>query len=326
DELLLGGASDLVDLTIGGHVQPTVAGFGAARRLDVRAVRGSADIEATVEIWGHANFDDSRLPALRLGALRGLGKLWAVRGVQDLAASWRVEGHWAGEPAPLRSLGGWSSTRVGVPITFSRRLELLTTSALHLVGVDQPVKVTVDGREPVTVHRENPWVLLPAAFISEVSVTLPHHPSGAGLHAELLSLYPVTDWTCTIQNDELLTDFAIHEAATTESELPLTLEPGQEVWLDVDVPASDEGRLLRLDGTQVRATAWAGGECLGRIWIGDRARFSGGDPDVLWLPAGWSGLTLLVRGLAGSGTPVLRTLRLGASTSRGGHGAAADIP
>jgi beta-galactosidase len=325
DELLLVGASDLVDLSIAGVVQPTIAGFGAAQRLDTRAVQGTADLEATVEIWGHANFDDPRLPALRLGALRGLGRLWKVRGVQDLAASWTVQGHWASEPAPLRSLGGWSSTRVGVPITYARRLELTTTSALHLSGVDQPVRVSVDGGEPVTVHRENPWVMLPAAFVSEVSVTLIHHPSGAGLHAELLSLAPVTDWTCTVQNDEQLTDFAIHEAETTDSELPLTLEPGQEVWLDVDLPASDEGRLLRLDGTQVRVTAWAGGECLGRIWTGDRARFSGGDPDVLWLPAGWSGLTLLVRGLAGSGTPVLRTLRLGASTSRGGRGAAADV-
>jgi hypothetical protein len=236
-----------------------------------------------------------------------------------------VQGHWAGEPAPLRSLGGWSSTRVGVPITYSRQLRLTTTSALHLAGVDQPVRVTIDGGEPITVHRENPWVMLPAAFVSEVSITLPHHPSGEGLHAELLSLAPVTDWTCTVQNDELLTGFATHEAPATDIDLPLTLEPGQEAWLDVDLPACDEGRLLRLDGTQVRVTAWAGGECLGRIWIGDRPRFSGGDPDVVWLPAGWSGLTLLVRGLAGSSTPVLRTLRLGASTSRGGQGAAADV-
>ncbi|GAA0949542.1 hypothetical protein GCM10009554_48330 [Kribbella koreensis] len=325
DELLLIGASDLVDLSIAGLAQPTIAGFGAIHRLDVRAVEGTADLEATVEIWGHANFDDARLPALRLGSLRGLGRLWKVRGVQDLAASWTVEGHWAGQPAPLRSLGGWSSTRVGVPITYSRRLALTTTSALHLIGVDQPVRVSVDGGEPVTVHRENPWVMLPAAFVSEVSVTLIHHPGGAGLHAELLSLAPVTDWTCAVQNDELLTDFAIHEAETTDLELPLSLEPGHEVWLDVDVPAGDEERLLRLDGMQIRVTAWAGGECLGRIWTGDRARFSGGDPDVLWLPAGWSGLTLLVRGLAGSGTPVLRTLQLGASTSRGGRGAAADV-
>ena len=325
DELLLVGACDLVDLSIAGRARPTIADFGAARRLDVRAESGPSSIGATVEIWGHPNFDDSRLPALRLGAVRGLGRLFAVRGVQDVAASWTVEGHWAGEPAPLRSLGGWSSTRVGVPITYSRQLRLTSTSALHLLGVDQPVTVTVDGGEPITVHRENPWVMLPATFISEVSVTMTHHPSGAGLHAELLSLAPVTDWTCTVQDDELLTGFANRDAATTGIELPLALEPGQEVWLDVDVPAIDEGQLLTLDATQVRVTAWAGGECLGRTWIGDRPRFSGGDPDLLWIPAGWSGLTLLVRGVAGPGHPELRRLQLDRTDSGGGNDAAANV-
>lgn len=324
DELLLVGACDFVDLSIGGQVQPTIAGFGATRRIDVRAASGRSSIHATVETWGHANFDDSRLPALRLGALRGLGTLWTVHGVRDLDSSWNVDGHWAGEPTPLRSLGGWSSTRVGVPITYSRRLELPGMAALHLRGVDQPISVTLDEGEPTTVHRENPWVMLPAGT-SRVSVTLPHHPSGGGLHAELLSLQPVTDWTCTVQDDELLTAFAAREAATADIELPLTLEPGQEVWLDVDLPAGDEDCLVRLDASQLRVTGWAAGECLGRIWAGDRPRFSGGDPDVLWVPAGWSGLTLLLRGVGGPGIPELRRLRLGPSRSRGGNGAEADV-
>ncbi|MEU0096707.1 beta-galactosidase [Kribbella sp. NPDC006257] len=324
DELLLVGACDLVDLSIADEVLPTIAGFGATRRIDVHAVQGPTVIHATVETWGHANFDDSRLPSLRLGSLRGLGTLWAVEKVQSLNASWLVEGHWAGQPAPLRSLGGWSSTRVGVPITYTRRLEPAGTSALRLLGVEQPIAVTVGSGEPVTVHQENSWVMLPAGT-SQVSVTLPHHPSGGGLHAELLTLRPVTDWACTVQDDELLTAHASRADSTTEIDLPLTLEPGEEVWLDVDLPAGDEDCLVRLDGSQLRVTGWAAGECLGRIWAGDRARFSGGDPDVLWVPAGWSGLTLLVRGVAGAARPELRRLSLGPSSTRGGNGAAADV-
>lgn len=324
DELLLVGAADLVDLSIAGRVQPTIADFGATRRLDVRARQGRSSILATVETWGHANFDDTRLPALRLGALRGLGTLWTVQSVRDLDALWTVDGHWAGEPTPIRSLGGWSSTRGGVPITYSRRLELPTTSALHLRGVDEPVRVAVDGGEPAAVHQENPWLMLPAGT-HEVSITLPHHPSGGGLHAELLGLSPVTDWTCTVQDDELLTAYAGREAAGTDIVLPLTLEPGQEVWLDVDLPADGEGRMLRLDGSQLRVTGWAAGECLGRIWAGDRPKFSGGNPDVLWVPPGWSGLTLLLRAVAGPGNPELRRLRLVPSRTRGGKGAATDV-
>ncbi|MGW1030231.1 beta-galactosidase [Streptomyces sp. NPDC002577] len=309
DELLLVGAADIVDLSIAGHVQPTIAGFGAAQRIDVHDVTGSAGIEAVVEIWGHANFDDVRLPALRLGALRGLGTLWTVRDVADLSALWTVSGHWAGVPAPTRELGGWSSTRVGIPVTYTRRIQSTTVSALHLKGVVEPVRVTVDEGEPSTVHAENPWILLPAGT-RQISITMPHHPSGGGLRAELLSLEQVTDWSCATQDDDLLTRFAAEPGPAQDIRLPLTLKPGEEAWLDVDLPPSDGGLLVRLDGSQIRVTGWTDGECVGRIWVGDRPAFSGGDPDALWVPAGWSGLTLLVRGIEGQGDPELRTLRL----------------
>ncbi|MEJ1105850.1 MULTISPECIES: beta-galactosidase [unclassified Kribbella] len=306
DELLLVGASDIVDLSVGGRVQ-TLAGFGATERIDVRELTG--DIHATVEIWGHANFDDARLPSLKLGALRGLGTLWTIVDTEDFSALWTVEGHWAGEPAPLRSLTGWSSTRVGTPITYTRRVDSVSTTALHLEGVHEPVSVTVGDGQPITVHTENPWVLMPAGT-KQVSVTVPHHPSGGGLRAELLSLQPVTDWTCAVQDDELLTAFALQDGSATEIELPLSLEPGEEAWLDVELPTLQNGSVVRPVGTQVRVTGWASGECIGRVWTGQRPAFSGGDPDVLWIPPGWSGLTLLVRGVEGPGTPELQTLRI----------------
>ncbi|MFF6873870.1 beta-galactosidase [Streptomyces sp. NPDC012474] len=342
DELLLVGAADIVDLSVAGRVRPTIAGFGATRRIDVREATGSADVEAVVEIWGHANFDDARLPALRLGALRGLGTLWTVRERADVSALWSVHGHWAGRPAPLRELGGWSSTRVGLPVTYTRVIRSATAAALHLKGVVEPVRVTVTDGEPHTVttthephtvdtahephtvdtahephtvhtvHAEDPWVPLPAGT-HRISVTLPHHPSGGGLRAELLALDPVTDWTCSAQDDDLLTGFATEAAPGQEVLLPLALAPGEEAWLDVDLPTTHDGLLLRPDGTQIRVTGWAGGECVGRVWAGDRPDFSGGDADVLWIPPGWSGLTLLVRGAAGPEAPELRTLRLESS-------------
>ncbi|MFI6676276.1 beta-galactosidase [Kribbella sp. NPDC050470] len=304
DELLLVGAADIVDLSVGGQVQ-TLAGFGATERIDVRGLTG--EIETTVEIWGHANFDDARLPALQLGALRGLGALWSIVDNQDISALWIVDGHWAGDPAPLRSLTGWSSTRVGTPVTYTRRIDTTMTTALHLDGVREPVHVTVGDGEPFTVHAENPWVLVPAGT-KQISVTAPHNPSGGGLRAELLSLQPVTDWTCAVQDDELLTAFALQDGPATEIELPLTLEPGEEAWLDVRLPSLQNGSVVRPEGTQVRVTGWASGECVGRVWTGERPAFSGGDPDVLWIPPGWSGLTLLVRGVGGPGTPELRKL------------------
>ena len=321
DELLLTGAADIVDLSVAGRARPTIADFGATRRIDVREATGAVDIEAVVEIWGHANFDDARLPALRLGALRGLGTLWRVRKTEDVSALWSVHGHWAGHPAPLRELGGWSSTRVGVPVTYTREFHTPTAAALHLKGLVEPLRMTLTDSEPTTahsaetnrtVHAEDPWIPLPAGT-HRISITLPHHPSGGGLRAELLALDPVTDWTCTAQDDDQLTAFATEAAPGQEVRLPLALAPGEEAWLDVDLPPSHDGLLLRPDGTQIRVTGWAGGECVGRVWTGDRPDFSGGDADVLWIPPGWSGLTLLVRGAAGPEVPELRVLRLESS-------------
>ncbi|WP_427885811.1 beta-galactosidase [Kribbella sp. GL6] len=301
-ELLLVGAADIVDLSIGGRVH-TFAGFGATERIDVRGLAG--ELRATVEIWGHANFDDVRLPSMRLGALRGLGTLWNVVETRDISALWTVDGHWAGDPAPLRNLAGWSSTRIGTPISYTRRIDTDGPAALHLDGVRAPVGVTVDDGVPLTVHREDPWVLLPAGT-KQISVTLSHDPSGGGLHAELLTLSPIGDWTCTAQDDELLTEFAGQREEGAEVDLPLTLRPGEEAWLDLALPTLENGALIRPAGTQVRITGWASGECLGRVWLGDRPAFSGGDPDVLWIPPGWTGLTLLVQGTAGPAVPELR--------------------
>ncbi|GAA4699264.1 beta-galactosidase [Phytohabitans rumicis] len=325
DELLLVGAADLVDLSIAGRALPTIARFGATERIDVRDVpsgleSGATEIRATVEIWGHANFDDARLPALHLGGLRGLGTLWTVEAARDLSALWTVDGadQWAGEPAPTRTLGGWSSTRVGVPVTYTRALDPDPdrVSALHLAGLAEPVRVAVDAGAPVTVHPEDPWLLLPSGT-RQVSLTTSHNPSGAPVRAELLSLRPVTGWSCAVQDDSALTAYADDAQPVGEQvALPLALAAGEEVWLDLDLPSSGAGWLVRLDGAQLRATGWAGGECLGRVWLADpqRPRFSGGDADALWIPAAWTAagtrLTLLVRGTAGPATPVLRTVRL----------------
>ena len=172
--------------------------------------------------------------------------------------------------------------------------------------------MTVDDGQPRTVHSEDPWVILPAGT-KQISVTVPHNPSGGGLRAELLVLDPIRDWTCAVQDDELLTAFALRRDSGPEIELPLTLAAGEEAWLDVELPTLENGLLVRPEGTQIRITGWASGECLGRVWLGDRPAFSGGDPDVLWVPPGWSGLTLLVRGVDGPARPELRTVRIESS-------------
>ncbi|GAB3167806.1 hypothetical protein GCM10027059_29460 [Myceligenerans halotolerans] len=309
-ELLLQGASDIVDLTLDDDVRPTLARFGASTLVPVA---GARRLEATVETWGHANFDDVRLPALRMGSLRGLGQVWSVAGRADVSALWEVtgEGAWPGEPAPLRALAGWSSTRVGGPVTYRRGLPVDGRShhALRLDGLEGSASVVVDGVTHV-VTQDEPWLYLAPGEGTDVAVTVPHRP-GAGLRAELLRVEPVRGWDVEPQPDGALLALAATAATGEPVSLPLDLAPGDEAWFDADVPAG--GLSLRFEGRQVRVSAFAGGELLGRVWLDDdaRPRFTGGDPTRLWLPAAWNtgAVRLMVRGTRGKESPQLGRVR-----------------
>lgn len=353
EAVLLVGASDIVDLRLSAaapgtadEVLPSVARFGAAHLVDLRHRHGDLDLTADVEIWGHANFDDHRLPALRLGSLRGVGESYAVESVIDVTAGWEVatadaEGlsgdlagdvsapsasSWPGRgPRPLRTLGGWSSTRLGAPLSYTRSVVVPhgTRVALRLHGQTRPVHVAVDGQPPVVVHPVDPWLVLPDAPAANgsgaqhhLAITWPHDPSQPGMRAEILVLRPLTTWEVAPLTEHSLDELAAARRSGTTVGLPVELDAGDDLWFDLDVPTSPTGLRLQLAGHQVRVTAWLGGRSLGRVWLGDQARpvVSGGDPESLWtpdVPAG-SVLTLLVHGTAGDLSPRLDSVALSA--------------
>ncbi|MFB9662810.1 beta-galactosidase [Glycomyces mayteni] len=307
EELLIEGAADIVDLALDGESLPTRVVYGAAVTV---ATAGRTRFDATVETWGHCNFDDARLPGLALGSLRGLGKVWAVAAREDVHALWTVDGgsQWAGDPAPVRSLGGWSSTRIGRPATYRRALPVDGTShyAFHIGELALPVEVVVDGEARI-VSPIDPWVHLEPGQGRDVAVTAPHWPGSGSGPVELLRLEAVRGWQVEAQNDAAIIALAGQDAEGLAVELPLELAPGEEAWLDVPVP--DGGLSLRFEGEQVRLSAFANGELLGRVWLDDphRPRFTGGDPGRLWMPAGWNSGTVrvLARGTAGGVQPRL---------------------
>lgn len=286
-ELLFAETADIVDVYLDGQAAETWARFGATHTV---AVGDATSLRVSVETWGHANFDDSRLPALQIGSLRGIGRVWSVETRRDIGVGWFVGGErqWAGDPAPLSSLGGWSSTRVGQEITFHRVLELANGRdyAIHLPGLGMPVTIRV-GEHSQMVVPENPWVHFVAQGSTEISVTAPH-VSGTFSGAELLTLVAVEGWQVTAQNDAHLIALAAESAPTRESSLPVRLTAGEERWLELHLPPG--GHSLRFDGIGQRVSVFGHDELLGRVWLEDpaRPRFSGGNPERIWLPAAWN--------------------------------------
>lgn len=310
-ELLVEGAADIVDVAVDALARPTRAPLGATFRC---GVRGATSLAATVETWGHANFDDARLPARRLGSLRGLGAVWSVLDERDVSSNWtvRAPGGWPGDPAPLRGLGGWSSTRLGEPVTYRRSLPVdgVHDHALHLPGLHGSVLVEVDGSAHV-VSEQNPWLHLGPGEGDRVAITSPHRPGGFG-PARLVRLRAVVGWDVQAENDAALMARVGRATPGASVELPVELAPGQERWFEATVPS---GSLrLRALGRQVRVSVVAGDELLGRLWLDDpaRPRFTGGDGERVWLPGEWNtgSIRFGVRATAGDHPPRLDGLLL----------------
>ncbi|WP_344066883.1 beta-galactosidase [Microbacterium pumilum] len=312
ETLVIEEACDIVDLALDGRVLPTIARFGATELIPTN---GAARLDATVETWGHANFDDARLPALRLGSLRGIGRVWGVAAEEDVSGMWTIDGpgQWAGDPAPLPVLGGWSSTRVGVPVTYRRRLAVdgIHHHALRFGTVPGTISVEVDGRTHV-VSAVDPWLHLAPGEGHDIAVSFAHQPSAlAG--ATLFRLRELQGWDVEPQPDSALLALATADAPGTETGLPLELQPGEEAWLDIPVP--EGGLSLRFEGSHVRVSVFAAGELLGRVWLEDaaRPRFTGGDAGRVLVPASWNTgrVRVLVRGAAGGDAPVLNAVLAG---------------
>ncbi|WP_243076238.1 beta-galactosidase [Microbacterium sp. SS28] len=310
--LLIEGASDIVDLSLEGRALPTIARFGATALVETD---GATRLDATVETWGHANFDDSRLPALRLGSLRGIGRVWRVIGQDDVTGMWTIDGPgtWAGQPAPLPVLGGWSSTRVGLPITYRRDLSVDGTHhhALAFAGVPGSIAVEVDGRTRI-VTAEDPWLHLAPGEGRDIAVSLAHQPGALG-GATLFRLDEVRGWDVEPQPDTALVALAGAAASGTPTSLPLRLEAGDEAWLEIPIP--DGAQSLRFEGSHVRVSVFAAGELLGRVWLSDaaRPRFTGGDAGRVIVPAAWNSgsVRVLVHATAGETAPELSAVLAG---------------
>ena len=322
-EVLLLGAADLLRLELDGadrgvhvaHGDPLCLPLtpGAPHRLRV-----------TTEIWGRANFDDARRPALSLGAGRGPGTVLEVLSREDVTDLWQVrrlpDRRADGELSfpPLRDLGGWSSVNPGVDTTYVRSLPLPgagRTAVLRLHGLSAPVHVAIGGGPEQRVMPPSPLVVLDGGQAADVEVVLraPHVPGGLLESAELLvTAAPRVQEVRRIREAELAAQLARRaREADPAAWRPapkgaLHVGAASPVLIRLDPAAAGEGGLLLdLDGSDVEVTVIAGGRRVSRHVLGAPTT-AGGDPRRSWIPAGWADgqpgdVLLLVEALTAAG-------------------------
>jgi len=309
--LLLHDASDILSVYWDNLYQGTVAPGGGCAYLPRRAgeVGASGGLIVRAEIWGHSNFDDARLPALRLDALKGLSGITAVLRERALGGNWQwypQAGHSAplsaipDIPAPIVRWGRWITNAQPEAGVYLKTVDLSAEAnawVLHFAGLQTLVHVTVNGQPCGVVNPLNPYVDFSdyaqpgqAATIALAIERWHRQPAG---DVALLEGRRATDWQIGSGGEAEL--WAAAERALPHAhhlELPHRLRAGALGWLFGDVGALARlggSWVLRCLGRNAKVTAWFNGHIVGRLWLPASLRptMVGGAPDVLQLPEPW---------------------------------------
>jgi beta-galactosidase len=306
---LIQSGADVVSLYVGGQFIGTyVPGGGDAYVPIPKGVCVSAGTELVLrtEIWGHANFDDHRLPALRINSMRGIKGLVGIFHQENLTPNWFYQ-HRSRVPAqhldpswPLIYFGGWSTTdepSLGIyykKVSFTKDLD---TRVLHFPGLQVDAQVLLDGQ---MVGRINPFS--PYTDISDISrpgatATIAiiveqafRRPAGQVVLYQGMAL---KNWNVAGWDESRLAAQAKKASLDGKGiQLPITLPAGAMAWLNTRISSSinwGQGWGLQIIGQGLKVSAWIGQRLAGRIWLPspNRPRMAGGLDDRMVLPESW---------------------------------------
>ncbi|KAB8287178.1 beta-galactosidase [Bifidobacterium ramosum] len=299
-------------------------------------------LTVTARIWGHCNFDDSRLPSLRLTAKRGITGALAVTDAHDLGSGWiagydpadpdyerslRADGLTIGtEPSPRGGLG-WSTTVWPHRLAYVQTLHVGdTAAALHVVGGQARLDVRLNGRPVGSITPLQPTLWLGDVHDGDELTVIAWQMWGEDTgRATLLTGHEITGWRMASQglpelrvaadgvfdvtlcgtgeagesvpsiddhNRSLVRDSsASDESGVHTVKMPLTVAPGDGVWLRVPAATlADAVRsmntVVRFDGDGLQLTAFTDDMCLGRVVLGGLpgTTFGGGRGDLFLVP------------------------------------------
>lgn len=341
--IVLYGASDTISVRYGDAMTPWRANGGGALYIpfadghdsgvhaaDVPTTSSpSHALTVTARIWGHSNFDDNRLPSLRLDAKRGIRGALAVTCSHDLGSGWltaydpenaaeerrlRDAGLVLGDhPKPRGGLGGRTTSVWPNALAYTRVLHVGdTAAALHVSNGQARLDVWINGEPLAALTPLQPTVRIAGGVHDGDRLTVVVHRTwgeDAG-RMTLLTGREVCGWSMETQGLAELhaaADRAFGESADSPSRrhattaFPLEVAPGEGVWLRIASKVLADAicsmnTVVRFDGDGLQLTAFTDALCLGRVVLGGipGTVFAGGRGDLFLVPQGEGDLRLYV--------------------------------
>lgn len=308
---LLRRASDIISLYADGEYACTaVPGGSDAYIASPGANKGVLAVRA--EIWGHTNFDDLRLPALRLHAMKGLTDVVAVSRIEQLDGNWRFadarnasrqtiadpaldDGEW-----PIVGFGGWLSDVRPATECFRRTFRSSAHAdawVLHIADMQGIVRVFVNGRDAGQITPRDAWLDIRAYVdpgeLVHLALFLERTTEAGAGSVIVYEGNRATNWRVTASEEEAIVADAEKEPLQSQAAaLPYRLAPGKLAWLRAQVPVSPSagGWRVKVEGSGLKLTIVFAGRIVSRLWLpGGAARpvMRGGDPHSFWLPGVW---------------------------------------
>ena len=302
-------ASDVVTVFVPGVTPQMVVNGGQDLFVDFGGpveIAEESPLSVKVDVWGHSNFHDERLPSMGLGSLRGIAAAGLVTHVEDLTYGWSLSSPLGaaivGTPKPYSSWGGWSSSERPQHIAYERPVRRAADElvALRIEGTQAVHDIEIDGR---VVGRISPlWPVLDLtshlpvdqdATLRVSAVRTFDEQFGA---ASLLRGWVARDWSLgEVGVDELVASAADDLAKSARMDLPLTVKPGEARWvhLELDDPRlvglTDQDVVVRFRGEGLRLTVIHHGHVVSRIWTEqpDGVQVRGGRGDIALLSPEW---------------------------------------
>ncbi|QJD86964.1 beta-galactosidase [Cohnella herbarum] len=340
--ILIRQGSDVISLYADEEYVGTIAPGGASRYVSFPDPRQVRHVAARVEIWGHSNFDDVRLPSLRLHAMKGLADLVTVTRINDLTGNWRIFRASSSAPVPglsdaehpdgtwpIVGFGGWLSSDIHAFEYYRRALQVSESASswtLHFDGLQALVTVWVNGREAGRVTPIDPYLdislwISPEERDQQITLLL-ERPLGLPTgKIKLLEGKSATGWRLSSAGEkELLAHAEAVRGQCASVELPCELPPGGMSWLFGALDDSNDGQGWRVavDGSNVKLTVFFNKRLVGRLWLPggeEQPSMKGGSPDSFYVPGPWfeeeapNGLEILLEAVHKGQEAVVRSFR-----------------
>jgi beta-galactosidase len=310
---LLHNAADVLSLYINSVYHGTVTPGGGTAYVPALKPLESQEfaIEIRAEIWGHSNFDDPRLPAIRLHSLRGLSGITAVTAQRDVSKNWRFAPVFSAAQKqellqPTRDTSewiivdwaNWLTARQPQKGIFRKTLMLSVDAdswTLQFPGLQSLAEVFVNGKGMGPINPHTPYLDISAEVQPgqsvEVGIYLKKFYLAPGGKLILFEGITAKDWWVGGSGEADLAAMALNaRSRAVLMDLPFRMPAGDVSWLWGDLPALEDCWTVRFTGWNVKISAFFNGKLVGRVWLPTndvRPKMAGGADNLVYLPGPW---------------------------------------